>query len=180
MRSKRPTKAPRRATRSLRVRWTCCSKAISREAQALFRAVAEEREEACKTAGREAAEAWRNLGAIAALSDPKKSREAYAHAVALEPDDVDGLIWHGWLQIQANDLPVAEEAYRRLIALESGREPGFGLYWARVGTRRHCGCARRSRRGESFIYRGSKDCRVARQSQPRKCRLAKRPRHFAG
>jgi tetratricopeptide (TPR) repeat protein len=103
------------------------------EAEALFRAVAEEREEASKSAGREAAEAWRNLGAIAALSNPKKSREAYAHAVALEPDNVDGLIWHGWLHIQADDLPVAEEAYRRLIALESGREPGLGLYWARVG-----------------------------------------------
>jgi tetratricopeptide (TPR) repeat protein len=103
------------------------------EAEALFRDVAEEREAASKTAGREAADAWRNLGAIAALSDPKKSREAYAHAVALEPDNVDGLIWHGWLQMQANDLPIAEKAYRRLIALESGREPGLGLYWARVG-----------------------------------------------
>ena len=103
------------------------------EAQPLFRAVAEEREEASKSAGREAAEAWRNLGAIAELADPKKAREAYAHAVALDPNNVQGLLWHGWLQMEAGDLRVAEQAYRRLIALKSGTEPRQEVYWAHLG-----------------------------------------------
>jgi hypothetical protein len=42
------------------------------EAEPLFRAVAEEREQASKAAGLEAAEAWRNLGAIAGSLIPKK------------------------------------------------------------------------------------------------------------
>src|SRR5262249_52990607 len=96
-------------------------------------AVADEREEASKAAGREAAEAWRNLGAIAGLADPKKSREAYAHAVALDPDNVDGLLQHGWLQMEAGTLSVAEDAYRRLVDLTSSQEQGHEVYWARLG-----------------------------------------------
>jgi tetratricopeptide (TPR) repeat protein len=105
------------------------------EAEPLFRAVAEEREQASKAAGREAAEAWRNLGAIAGLADPKKAREAYAHAVALDPDNVNGLFWHGWLQKDAGNLPAAEDAYHRLIAMEPAAT-GTGddvYYWARLG-----------------------------------------------
>jgi tetratricopeptide (TPR) repeat protein len=104
-----------------------------KEAEPLFRAVAEEREEASKAAGHEAAEAWRHLGAIAGLADPKKAREAYAHAVALDPDNVDGLLWHGWFEKEAGNLRAAEEAYRRLITVESDKEPGHDVYWARVG-----------------------------------------------
>jgi tetratricopeptide (TPR) repeat protein len=103
------------------------------DAEPLFRAVADEREQASKAAGREAAEAWRNLGAIAGLADPKKAREAYAHAVALDPDNVNGLLWHGELQKQADNLAVAEDAYRHLIAVKSGTEPDNDVYWARVG-----------------------------------------------
>jgi tetratricopeptide (TPR) repeat protein len=103
------------------------------EAEPLFRAVAEEREQASKAAGREAAEAWRNLGAIAGLADPKKARDAYAHAVALDPENFEGLLWHGWLEKEAGNLPVAEEAFRRLIVAESSTAPGHDVYWARLG-----------------------------------------------
>jgi tetratricopeptide (TPR) repeat protein len=101
------------------------------EAEPLFRAVAEEREEASKAAGREAAEAWRHLGAIAALADPRRSREAYARAAALDPDNVEGLFWHGWLQQEAGNLSVAETAYARLLA--SGKQPGRWHCWAWFG-----------------------------------------------
>jgi tetratricopeptide (TPR) repeat protein len=103
------------------------------EAEPLFRAVAEEREQTSKAAGREAAEAWRNLGAIAGLADPKKAREAYAHAVVLDPDNVNGLFWQGWFQKDAVNLTVAEGAYRRLIAVKTGTEPDHYVYWARLG-----------------------------------------------
>jgi tetratricopeptide (TPR) repeat protein len=103
------------------------------EAEPLFRAVAEEREQASKVARHEAAEAWRNLGAIAGLADPKKAREAYAHAVALDPDNVDGLLQHGWFQMDAGNLQAAEDAYHRLISVASGTELGHEAYWARLG-----------------------------------------------
>jgi tetratricopeptide (TPR) repeat protein len=103
------------------------------EAEPLFRAVAEEREEASKAGGREAAAAWRHLGAIAGLADPRRSREAYARAAALDPDNVDGLFWHGWLQQKAGNLQIAEDALRRLIAMESGKQPGRWVSWAWLG-----------------------------------------------
>jgi tetratricopeptide (TPR) repeat protein len=102
------------------------------EAAPLFRAVAEGREQASKAAGRDAAEAWRNLGAIAGLADPKKAREAYAHAVALDPENVQGLLWHGWLQKDAGNLLAAEEACHRVIAVESGTPPGHEIFWANL------------------------------------------------
>jgi hypothetical protein len=36
---------------------------------------------------------------------------AYAHAVALDLENVQGLLWHGWLQQEVGNLPAAEEAY---------------------------------------------------------------------
>jgi tetratricopeptide (TPR) repeat protein len=103
------------------------------EAEPLFRAVAEEREQASKAAGHEAAEAWRHLGAIAGLADPKKARAAYAHAVALDPDNVNGLLWHGWFEKEAGNLSAAEKAYDHLTTVDSDKEPGHDVYWARVG-----------------------------------------------
>ena len=46
---------------------------------------------------KDAAIAYRNLGAIAGLADPKRALEAYEKAVALDPDDLDSLLWAGWI-----------------------------------------------------------------------------------
>ena len=40
---------------------------------------------------KEAAIAFRNLGAIAGLRDPKRALEAYETAVELDPDDMESL-----------------------------------------------------------------------------------------
>ena len=56
---------------------------------------------------KDAAIAYRNFGAIAALRDPKKALDAYAKAVELNPDDKESLYWHGWLSLLAGQLPVA-------------------------------------------------------------------------
>jgi hypothetical protein len=56
---------------------------------------------------KEAAIAYRNLGAIAALHNPKAAREAYARAVALDPENAEGLSWDGWFQLQAKNLAAA-------------------------------------------------------------------------
>jgi tetratricopeptide (TPR) repeat protein len=64
-----------------------------------------------------AAVAYRNLGAIAGLGDPKKGLEAYAKAVELDPDDRESLYWHGWLSLLAGHLPAAEMSLDQLLRL---------------------------------------------------------------
>jgi Tfp pilus assembly protein PilF len=63
----------------------------------------------------DAAAAYRNLGAIAGLRDPKRAREAYGRAVALDPDDREALYWHAWLQLLAGDLGLADRDLKRLL-----------------------------------------------------------------
>jgi hypothetical protein len=57
------------------------------EAEPLFRAVADEKVARISQDKKDAVAAYRNLGAIAGLAHPKRAREAYAQAVALDPDD---------------------------------------------------------------------------------------------
>jgi tetratricopeptide (TPR) repeat protein len=82
---------------------------------------------------KEAAIAYRNLGAIAGLRDPKAAREAYAKAVALDPDNAEGLYWDGWFQLQAKNLAAAEKSYRAGLQL-AGKGAGENqIFWARTG-----------------------------------------------
>jgi hypothetical protein len=57
-----------------------------KEAEPLFRAVADEKVARISQDKKDAVAAYRNLGAIAGLADPKRAREAYAQAVAFDPD----------------------------------------------------------------------------------------------
>jgi hypothetical protein len=64
------------------------------EAAQLLTGVAEDKKTArIEQDRKEAAIAYRNLGAIAGLRDPKAAREAYARAMALDPDNAEGLFW---------------------------------------------------------------------------------------
>jgi tetratricopeptide (TPR) repeat protein len=65
------------------------------EAIPLFEAEAMEKKTASRTNAKEAAAAYRHLGAIAGLADPKRALEAYEEAVALDPDDIASLYWGG-------------------------------------------------------------------------------------
>jgi tetratricopeptide (TPR) repeat protein len=100
------------------------------EAATLFRTVAEEREKAAASAGREAAAAYRNLGAIAGLADPKHALDAYRKAVELDPDDHDSLFWVAWIQKERGVLDDAEPRLQRLLAAAKGDQY---QYWARLG-----------------------------------------------
>jgi tetratricopeptide (TPR) repeat protein len=104
-----------------------------KEAEPLFRAVAEEKERAASASNKEAAAAYRNLGAIAGLGDPMGARAAYAKAAALDPGDPEGLFWHGWFQWDAGNLRQAEDAYRSLIALDGRGAKPSQIFWARSG-----------------------------------------------
>jgi tetratricopeptide (TPR) repeat protein len=62
------------------------------EAIPLFQAEAAEKEEASRSSAKEAADAYRNLGGIVGLANPKRALEAYEKAVELNPDDLDTCI----------------------------------------------------------------------------------------
>ena len=80
---------------------------------------------------KEAAIAYRNLGAIAGLRDPKAAREAYARAVALDPENAEGLYWGGWFQLSANCLAAAGKSYRALVQLAGKGASEVQIFWAR-------------------------------------------------
>src|SRR5260221_7497343 len=64
-----------------------------KEAEPLFRAVAEEKAARIKTDSKDAATAFRNLGAIAGFADPKRALDAYQKAAELDPDDMESIFF---------------------------------------------------------------------------------------
>ena len=101
------------------------------EAEPLLKAVAESREKRADKDAKDAAEAYRNLASIAAVSDPGRARDYYARAARLDPSDVHGMFENGWFQQQAGRLDAAQAAYTRVIA-ERGADD-HDLVWAKFG-----------------------------------------------
>jgi tetratricopeptide (TPR) repeat protein len=104
-----------------------------REAERLFREVAEGKAARVKKDSREAAAAFRHLGAIAGLADPKRALDAYQRAVQLDPDDLHSLLWIGLIQKDRGDLDDAEKRLRQVAASANDDEQAWYLYWARLG-----------------------------------------------
>jgi tetratricopeptide (TPR) repeat protein len=103
------------------------------EAIPLFEAEAVEKKTASRASAKEAAAAYRNLGAIAGLADPRRALDAYEEAVALDPDDIQSLFWTGWIQIDYGDLLKAQTRLERVSKLaETGDQP-FYETWALAG-----------------------------------------------
>jgi tetratricopeptide (TPR) repeat protein/pimeloyl-ACP methyl ester carboxylesterase len=110
------------------------------EATQLLTAVAEDKsahaEQAVAQAEKdrkEAAIAYRNLGAIAGLADPKSALQAYEKAALLDPGDIESLFWAGWIEIQYGDLGKAQMRLEHVLKLaEQGNQADY-KYWARVG-----------------------------------------------
>jgi tetratricopeptide (TPR) repeat protein len=102
------------------------------EAEPLLAAVAEDKKKAAATQNKAAAEAYRNLAAIAAISETQKARTYYAEAAALDPDNVEGTYYHGWFQLQAGSLSDAEAAFQRIVGnAKQGNE--IWRFWSRIG-----------------------------------------------
>jgi tetratricopeptide (TPR) repeat protein len=80
----------------------------------------------------EAAAAYRNLGAIAALRDPKKALDAYEKAVELDPDDVESVLWSGFIRAMRGDLGGAQTRFHRVLSLANANNSPHH-YWARFG-----------------------------------------------
>jgi tetratricopeptide (TPR) repeat protein len=103
------------------------------QAVPLLEAVAEDKTARIRQDSQVAAAAYRNLGAIAGLADPKKAREAYAEAARLDPNNIEGAYWHGYFEAEAGNLTQGEAAYRRAISLGAPGRDDWALYWAHVG-----------------------------------------------
>jgi tetratricopeptide (TPR) repeat protein len=107
----------------------------SAAAEALLRASAERKEAEWAAALAEAAQAWRDPGALAFLDDTAKAREAYRRAAALQPDDVWTWILVGRLERQDGNLAAAADAFTRAreLAAAGGAERDLGVSHNRIG-----------------------------------------------
>ena len=103
------------------------------DATQLLSAFAEDKTARIGKDRKEAAIAYRNLGAIAGLADPKRALEAYEKAVALDPDDVASLFWSGSIQIDHGDLNKAQTRLERVLTLAKTNDQAFYKYWALLG-----------------------------------------------
>ena len=102
------------------------------DAEPLFRAVAEEKAARVQADSRAAADAYRSLGAIAGLGDPKRAREAYAKALEFAPRDREALYWYGYLTFLAGDLGNAEHSLNRLLETATIQADQRGIYRAHL------------------------------------------------
>jgi tetratricopeptide (TPR) repeat protein len=82
---------------------------------------------------KEAAIAYRNLGAIAGLRDPKRALEAYEKAASLDPGDVGSLFWAGRIEIDHGDLDEAQTPLERVLELAETDDQTHYKYWAYIG-----------------------------------------------
>ena len=103
-----------------------------KDAASLFRAVAEERSARLDQDKKDAALAYRNLGAIAGLADPKAAREAYAKALEYDPSDLDALYWHGYLSYWAGQLANASGSLDGLMSEGTRRSDARAIHRAHV------------------------------------------------
>jgi tetratricopeptide (TPR) repeat protein len=122
------------------------------EAEALFQAVADDKAERIareemlflqqtvrialqaehiKQDREDAAAAYRNLGAIAGLRDPRKALDAYQRALDYDPDDRKSLYWAGYLLIQRGKLDEAQARFGRVLS--NSRPTSSYRFWALIG-----------------------------------------------
>jgi tetratricopeptide (TPR) repeat protein len=109
------------------------------DAEPLFRTVAEEKAARVRTdrarlekESKAAAAAYRNLGAIAGLGDPKRAQEAYAKALEYDGEDPEALYWYGYLTFLAGDLGTAQRSLVRLLETATARGDQRGVYRAHL------------------------------------------------
>jgi tetratricopeptide (TPR) repeat protein len=102
------------------------------EAEALFQAVAGETAARITLDRKNAAAAYRHLGAIAGLRDPGKALEAYEQALEYDPDDLESLHSAGYLLIERGRLNDARVRLTRVLSRAAGSET-FYRFWALTG-----------------------------------------------
>ena len=140
------------------------------EAEPLLKAVAEEEKMRAARGNTRAAAAFKNLGAVARLTDPKRARDYYAQAAALDPADGEAMYWNARMQFLAGNVAAAEQAYRRTLTLE--QKETLNYWWAKNRAGRHLAIPRRAKRSARCLS-GSQ----VRRKQP--CRKKSRRNRMA-
>jgi tetratricopeptide (TPR) repeat protein len=105
---------------------------MAAEAAAPLKAVAQDKPKRGAKTPKEAAAAYRTLGAIAAISDSGAARDYYEQAVRLDPSDFESWFHGGWLQQQAGHLDAAEASYLQVIKTAKVYISAWVL-WAHLG-----------------------------------------------
>ena len=103
------------------------------EAERLQLEAAQDDEAAGLARTKKAAERYRGIAATAGLADPKKAREYYAKAAKLDPDNINGMLWHAYMEREAVNLAEAERAYNAVLGAGVKGKDDFELYWAGLG-----------------------------------------------
>jgi tetratricopeptide (TPR) repeat protein len=104
----------------------------AQEAEVILRGVAEDKADRKNGDTNATAAAFRTLGAIAGLSDPRRAEEGYRRALDYNPNDAESLYWFGWLNLLAGRLGPAETTLNRLLELATGAHNEAYLFWANV------------------------------------------------
>src|SRR5579871_1708123 len=102
------------------------------DAASLLQAVAEDEAARAQRINKQAAQKYRQLGAIAGLGNPKSAREAYARALELDANDSESLYWIGFFSLQAGDLAAAERSLTRLMEVSTNTQSNTGLFRAHL------------------------------------------------
>ena len=151
------------------------------DAAALLKTIAEDKtaqaEQATAQAEKDrkdAAIAYRNLGAIAGLRDPKRALEAYEKALALDPDDLESLLWAGWIEIDHGDLNQAQSRFERVLDAGEGGRSDILQILGDSRSRRHQSSAWRPCGRAEGLPGQPRDCRPAGEIRSRQRRLAAR------
>lgn len=87
------------------------------EAESLFEVIALAVEKSATKSPQETAKAYRNLGAVAFLTDTKKAIQAYLEATALAPNNSEGWNQLAHSYLRAGEINKAIDAYNHLLAL---------------------------------------------------------------
>jgi tetratricopeptide (TPR) repeat protein len=91
-------------------------------AENLFTEILDRRKAEGQAALKEAAEAVRNIGAIAFYHDTQKALTAYVQATEMDPDDAEAWNQLGHLQYRVGNLAAAETAYQNVLRLGNSLE----------------------------------------------------------
>ncbi len=89
------------------------------DAERVFAEIAEREEQRGDEANRNAAEAYRNLAALAFLDDSEKAARLYAKAIERDPEDWSSLYRLALLQMRMGNAAAAKSAAERLLALRN-------------------------------------------------------------
>jgi protein O-GlcNAc transferase len=92
------------------------------EAKSIFAEIAENKSAEGRKANKEAAAAFRHMGALAFLTDTQEALEAYRKAVDKDPDNADGWNQLGHLLTRIGKLNESEQAYQRVFSIGTSRK----------------------------------------------------------